>query len=162
MMLPTWVTLIPQYIMFSKIGWLDLYKPLIVPHWVGSAYLIFLLRQFYRGLPKDYEEAALIDGANYLKIWARIIIPLSLPALGAVTIESFMFHYQDFAGPLIYINSQINYPLALGLQQFRAFGGTRFDLLMAASVVTIIPPIIVFFIAQRYFIQGIVVSGVKG
>ena len=163
MMLPTWVTLIPQYIMFSKVGWLDSYKPLIVPHWFGSAYLIFLLRQFYRGLPKDYEEAALIDGANYLKIWARIIIPLSLPALGAVTIMSFMFHYQDFAGPLIYINSQINYPLALGLQQFQApFGGTRFDLLMAASVVTIIPPIIVFFIAQRYFIQGIVVSGVKG
>ena len=91
-----------------------------MPHWFGSAYLIFLLRQFYRGLPKDYEEAALIDGANYLKIWARIIIPLSLPALGAVTIMSFMFHYQDFAGPLIYINSQINYPLALGLQQFRA------------------------------------------
>lgn len=163
MMLPTWVTLIPQYIMFSKIGWLDSYNPLIVPHWFGSAYLIFLLRQFYRGLPKDYEEAALIDGANYLRIWARIIIPLSLPALGAVTIMSFMFHYQDFAGPLIYINSQINYPLALGLQQFQApFGGTRFDLLMAASVVTIIPPIIVFFIAQRYFIQGIVVSGVKG
>jgi ABC-type glycerol-3-phosphate transport system permease component len=163
MMLPTWVTLIPQYIMFSKLGWLDSYKPLIVPHWFGSAYLIFLLRQFYRGLPKDYEEAALIDGANYLRIWARIIIPLSLPALGAVTIMSFMFHYQDFAGPLIYINSQINYPLALGLQQFQApFGGTRFDLLMAASIVTIIPPIIVFFVAQRYFIQGIVVSGVKG
>jgi multiple sugar transport system permease protein len=163
MMLPTWVTLIPQYIMFSKIGWLDSYKPLIVPHWFGSAYLIFLLRQFYRGLPRDYEEAALIDGANYLKIWARIIIPLSLPALGAVTIMSFMYHYQDFAGPLIYINSQINYPVALGLQQFQApFGGTRFDLLMAASLVCIIPPIIVFFIAQRYFIQGIVVSGVKG
>jgi multiple sugar transport system permease protein len=163
MMLPTWVTLIPQYIMFSRIGWLDSYKPLIVPHWFGSAYLIFLLRQFYRGLPKDYEEAALIDGANYLKIWARIIVPLSLPALGAVTIMSFMFHYQDFAGPLIYINSQANYPIALGLQQFRApFGGTRFDLLMAASVVSIIPPIIVFFVAQRYFIQGIVVSGVKG
>jgi multiple sugar transport system permease protein len=163
MMLPTWVTLIPQYIMFSKIGWLDSYKPLIVPHWFGSAYLIFLLRQFYRGLPKDYEEAALIDGANYLKIWARIIVPLSLPALGAVTIMSFMYHYQDFAGPLIYINSQINYPVALGLQQFQApFGGTRFDLLMAASLVSIIPPIIVFFVAQRYFIQGIVVSGVKG
>jgi ABC-type glycerol-3-phosphate transport system permease component len=163
MMLPTWVTLIPQYIMFSKIGWLASYKPLIVPHWFGSAYLIFLLRQFYRGLPKDYEEAALIDGANYLKIWLRIIVPLSLPALGAVTIMSFMYHYQDFAGPLIYINSQINYPVALGLQQFQApFGGTRFDLLMAASIVSIIPPIIVFFVAQRYFIQGIVVSGVKG
>ena len=163
MMLPTWVTLIPQYIMFSKIGWLDSYKPLIVPHWFGSAYLIFLLRQFYRGLPRDYEEAAIIDGANYLGIWLRIIVPLSLPALGAVTIMSFMYHYQDFAGPLIYLNSQTKYPIALGLQQFQApFGNTRFDLLMAASLVCIVPPIIVFFIAQRYFIQGIVVSGVKG
>jgi multiple sugar transport system permease protein len=163
MMLPSWVTLIPQYIVFSRIGWLDSYKPLIVPHWFGSAYLIFLLRQFYRTLPRDYEEAAIIDGANYLGIWARIIIPLSLPALGAVTIMSFMYHYQDFAGPLIYLNSQSKYPIALGLQQFRApFGGTPFNLLMAASLVSIIPPVIVFFIAQRFFIQGIVVSGVKG
>ena len=163
MMLPTWVTLIPQYIMFSWLGWLDSYTPLIVPHFFGSAYLIFLLRQFYRQLPKDYEEAALIDGANYLGIWARIFLPLSLPALGAVAILSFMFHYRDFAGPLIYINTEIKYPVSLGLQQFQApFGGTAFHLLMAASLVTIIPPIIVFFVAQRYFIQGIVVSGVKG
>ncbi len=163
MMLPGWVTLIPQYIMFSKFGWLDSYKPLIVPHWFGSAYLIFLLRQFFRGLPKDYEEAALLDGANYLGIWLRIILPLSLPAIGAVAILSFMFHYQDFAGPLIYLNTQAKYPVSLGLQQFNTpFGGTPYHLLMAASIVTIIPPIIVFFIAQRYFIQGIVVSGVKG
>ena len=122
-----------------------------------------MLRQFFRGLPKDYEEAAIIDGANYLGIWLRIILPLSLPALGAVAIMSFMFHYQDFGGPLIYINSQNNYPLSLGLQQFNTpFGGTPFNLLMAASLVTIIPPIIVFFVAQRYFIQGIVISGVKG
>jgi ABC-type glycerol-3-phosphate transport system permease component len=163
MMLPSWVTLIPQYIMFSWLGWLDSYTPLIVPHFFGSAYLIFLLRQFYRQLPKDYEEAALIDGANYLGIWARIFLPLSLPALGAVSILSFMFHYRDFAGPLIYINTELKYPVSLGLQQFQApFGGTAFHLLMAASLVTIIPPIIVFFVAQRYFIQGIVVSGVKG
>jgi multiple sugar transport system permease protein len=163
MMLPTWTTLIPQYIMFSAFGWIDTYKPLIIPHFFGSAYLIFLLRQFYRGLPKDYEEAALIDGANYLGIWARIILPLSLPALGAVAILSFMYHYQDFGGPLIYLTSQKNYPVSLGLQQFNTpFGGTPYHLLMAASLVTIIPPIIVFFIAQRYFIQGIVVSGVKG
>jgi multiple sugar transport system permease protein len=163
MMLPGWVTLIPQYIMFSKFGWLDSYKPLIVPHFFGSAYLIFLLRQFYRQLPKDYEEAALIDGANYLGIWARIFLPLSLPALGAVSILSFMFHYRDYGGPLIYLNSESLYPVSLGLTQFRApFGGTAFHLLMAASLVTIIPPIVVFFVAQRYFIQGIVVSGVKG
>lgn len=163
MMLPSWVTLIPQYIAFSKIHWINSYKPLIIPHFFGSAYLIFLLRQFYRTLPKDYEEAAIIDGANYLGIWLRIFIPLSLPALGAVAILSFMFHYQDYAGPLIYINDQLKYPISIGLQQFQApFGGTAFHLLMAASIASIIPPIIVFFVAQRYFIQGIVVSGVKG
>jgi multiple sugar transport system permease protein len=163
MMLPTWVTLIPQYIAFSRLGWIDTWLPLLVPKFFGSAYLIFLLRQFYKTLPKDYEEAALIDGANYWGIWWRIILPLSLPALGAVAIMSFMFHYQDFGGPLIYINSQNNYPMSLGLQQFRApFGGTAFHLLMAASLVTIIPPVILYFVAQRYFIQGIVVSGVKG
>jgi ABC-type glycerol-3-phosphate transport system permease component len=163
MMLPGWVTLIPQYIMFSKVGWIDTFYPLIVPKFFGSAYLIFMLRQFYRSLPKDYEEAGLIDGANFLGIWWRIILPLSLPALGAVAIMSFMYHYQDFGGPLIYITSQTNWPLSLGLQQFRApFGGTAFHLLMAASVTSIIPPVVLFFLAQRYFIQGIVVSGVKG
>jgi ABC-type glycerol-3-phosphate transport system permease component len=163
MMMPGWVTLIPQYILFAKIGWLNSYRPLIIPHLFGSAYLIFLLRQFYKTLPKDYEEAAIIDGANYLGIWLRIFVPLSLPALGAVAILSFMFHYQDYNGPLIYINDQLKYPISIGLQQFQApFGGTAFNLLMAASIASIIPPIIVFFIAQRYFIQGIVVSGVKG
>jgi multiple sugar transport system permease protein len=163
MLLPWWVTLIPQYMAFAKIHWLNSYLPLIVPHFFGSAYLIFLLRQFYRGLPKDYEEAAIIDGANYLGIWLRIILPLSLPAIGAVAILSFMFHYQDYNGPLIYLNDQLKYPISLGLQQFQApFGGTAFNLLMAASLASIIPPIIVFFVAQRYFIQGIVVSGVKG
>jgi len=163
MLLPTWVTLIPQYMVYARLGWLNSYTPLILPHFFGSAYLIFLLRQFYRGLPKDYEEAALIDGANYLRIWARIILPLSLPAIGAVAILSFMFHYQDYNGPLIYLNDQLKDPLSLGLQQFQApFGGTAFNLLMAASLASIIPPIIVFFVAQRYFIQGIVVSGVKG
>jgi multiple sugar transport system permease protein len=163
LMLPAQVTLIPQYIMFSQLGWINTYLPLIVPKFFGSSYLIFMLRQFYRGLPKDYEEAALIDGANYFGIWWRIILPLSKPALGAVAIMSFMFHYQDFLGPFLYITTSANYPLSLGLQQFRApFGGTAWHLLMAASLATIIPPVIVFFVAQRYFIQGIVVSGVKG
>ena len=123
----------------------------------------WMLIGYFKGIPAEMEEAALIDGANYLGIWARIFLPLSLPALGAVAILSFMFHYRDFGGPLIYLNTQAKYPISLGLQQFTApFGGTPFHLLMAASVVTIIPPIIVFFVAQRYFIQGIVVSGVKG
>jgi ABC-type glycerol-3-phosphate transport system permease component len=171
LMLPGEVTLIPRYIMFARLhginflnlDWINSYTPLIVPHLFGSSYLIFLLRQFYRGLPRDYEEAGLIDGANYFGIWWRIILPLSLPALGAVAILSFMFHYQDFQGPLIYLSDTIKYPVSLGLQQFRApFGGTAFHLLMAASLATILPPIVVFFAAQRFFIQGIVVSGVKG
>lgn len=163
MMLPGWVTLIPQYVMFSKVGWIDTFYPLVVPKFFGSAYLIFMLRQFYKTLPKDYEEAALIDGANFLGIWWRIILPLSLPALGAVAIMSFMYHYQDFGGPLIYITSQTNWTMSLGLQQFRApFGGTDFHHMMAASVTTVVPPLVLFFLAQRYFIQGIVVSGVKG
>jgi ABC-type glycerol-3-phosphate transport system permease component len=171
LMLPSQVTLIPQYILFTKLhglnflglDWINSYTPLIVPHLFGSSYLIFLLRQFYRGLPRDYEEAGLIDGANYFGIWWRIILPLSLPALGAVAILSFMFHYADFLGPLLYLNENAKYTLSLGLQQFRApFGGTVYHLLMAASLATVVPPILVFFLAQRFFIQGIVVSGVKG
>lgn len=163
MMLPAQVTLIPQYVMFAKLGWINTYLPMIVPAFFGSSYLIFLLRQFYRGLPKDYEEAAILDGANYFGIWWRIILPLSKPAIGAVAILSFMFHYNDFLRPLLYINDNLKYPLSLGLQQFRApFGGTQWELLMAASIVTVLPPVIVFFATQRYFIQGIVVSGVKG
>ena len=171
LMLPSQVTLIPQYVLFARmdranflgLDWINSYNPLIIPHLFGSSYLIFLLRQFYRGLPKDYEEAAILDGAGYLRIWTRIILPLSLPALGAVAILSFMFHYGDFLGPLLYITDNIKYPISLGLQQFRApFGGTAFHLLMAASVASVLPPIIIFFITQRFFIQGIVVSGVKG
>ncbi|HZB94958.1 MAG TPA: carbohydrate ABC transporter permease [Herpetosiphonaceae bacterium] len=163
MMLPAQVTLIPQYTMFARIHWLNSYKPLIIPHFFGSSYLIFLLRQFYRGLPRDYEEAAILDGANYFGIWWRIILPLSKPALGAVAILSFMYHYGDFLGPLLYLSDQLKYPVSLGLQQFQApFGGTAYHWLMAASLVSILPPILVFFATQRYFIQGIVVSGVKG
>jgi multiple sugar transport system permease protein len=163
MMLPSQVTLIPTYVLFAKLGWLNSYKPMIVPAFFGSSYLIFLLRQFYRGLPRDYEEAAILDGANYFGIWWRIILPLSKPALGAVAILSFMFHYNDFLRPLLYINDNLKYPLSLGLQQFRApFGGTAWELLMAASLVTVLPPMIIFFATQRFFIQGIVVSGVKG
>jgi ABC-type glycerol-3-phosphate transport system permease component len=163
LMIPAEVTLIPQYILFSKLQWLNSYKPLIIPAWFGSAYLIFLLRQFYMGLPKEYDEAAVIEGANHFQIWARIILPLSKPALGAVAIMSFIFHWNTFQGPLIYLNDNSLFPVSLGLAMFRTpFGGTPWHWYMAASLTTLIPCIIVFFIAQRYFIQGIVVSGVKG
>lgn len=163
LMIPNEVTLIPQYILFSKLEWLNSYKPLIIPAWFGSAYLIFLLRQFYMGLPKEYDEAAVIEGANHLQIWARIIMPLSKPALGAVAIMSFIFHWNTFQGPLIYLNDNKLFPVSLGLAMFRTpFGGTPWHWYMAASLTVILPCVIVFFIAQRYFIQGIVVSGVKG
>ena len=163
LMIPGEVTLIPQYILFSKLGWLNSFKPLIVPAWFGSAYLIFLLRQFYMSIPREYDEAAIIEGANYFGIWWRIILPLSKPALGVVAIMSFIWHWNFFQGPLIYLNDNRLFTVSLGLSMFRTpFGGTPWHWYMAASLVVLIPPIVVFFLAQRYFIQGIVISGVKG
>jgi len=164
MMLPSQVTIIPQYILFVKIlGWKNSYKPLTVPAFFGSAYLIFLLRQFYMGISKEMDEAARIDGCGYFSIWWRIILPLSKPALGAVAILSFMWHWNTFMGPLLYLSTNEKYTLSLGLQMFRApFGGTPYHWLMAASLVTVLPCVIVFFFTQRYFVQGIVITGLKG
>lgn len=163
LMIPGEVTLIPQYVLFARLGWLNSFKPLIVPAWFGSAYLIFLLRQFYMTIPKEYDEAAIIEGANWLTIWSRIILPLSTPALGVVAIMSFIFHWNMYQGPLIYINDNSLFTVSLGLSMFRTpFGGTPWHWYMAAALTSILPCIVVFFVAQRYFIQGIVVSGVKG
>lgn len=163
LMIPGEVTLIPQYILFARLGWLNSFKPLIVPAWFGSAYLIFLLRQFYMGIPKEYDEAAVIEGASWLTIWSRIILPLSKPALGVVAIMSFIFHWNLYQGPLIYINDNSLFTVSLGLSMFRApFGGTPWHWYMAAAFTSLLPCILLFFLAQRYFIQGIVVSGVKG
>ncbi|MEZ4861684.1 MAG: carbohydrate ABC transporter permease [Caldilineaceae bacterium] len=163
LMIPGEVTLIPQYMLFAKLKWLNSYKPLIVPAWFGSAYLIFLLRQFYMGIPKEYDEAAIIEGASWLTIWRRIMLPLSTPALGVVAIMSFIFHWNLYQGPLIYINDNKLFPVSLGLAMFRApFGGTPWHWYMAGAFTSLLPCILLFFIAQRYFIQGIVVSGVKG
>jgi multiple sugar transport system permease protein len=163
MMLPSEVTLIPTYVLFSKLGWTNSYKPLIVPAFFGSAYLIFMLRQFFVGIPKEYDEAAIIDGASRLGIWWRIILPNSRPALGAVAIMSFMWHWREYQGPLIYLSDNRKFTLSLGLSMFRTpFGGTPWHWLMAASLAVILPCVVVFFIFQRYFIQGVVISGVKG
>jgi multiple sugar transport system permease protein len=163
MMLPTEVTLIPTYVLFSKLGWTNSFRPLVVPAFFGSAYLIFLLRQFYLTIPREYDEAAIIDGASYLGIWWRIILPMSKPALGAVAIMSFMWHWRNYQGPLIYLSDNNKFTLSLGLSMFRTpFGGTPWHWLMAASLIVILPCVIVFFTFQRYFIQGVVISGVKG
>jgi multiple sugar transport system permease protein len=163
LMIPYQVLMIPQFILFKQLGWLNTYLPLIVPTYFGSSFLIFLLRQFFRGIPRDFDDAAKVDGASHLVIFWRIILPLSKPALASVAIFSFMYHWNDYLGPLIYLNSNDLYPTSLGLAQYTAsYGATEWNYLMAASLVTLLPCLVVFFIGQRYFVQGITLSGVKG
>lgn len=161
MMLPTQVTMIPIFMIFRALGWVDTFLPLIVPAYFGSAFYIFLLRQFFLTIPGDLEDAALIDGASNLQTLWRIFVPLSLPAMATVAIFSFMYHWQDFFMPLIYLNSKELKTVALGLQMFRAEFGTDWNLMMAAAVTTAVPCLLLFFFAQRYFISGIVMTGLK-
>lgn len=171
MMIPSQVTLIPQYILFRELGWLDSFLPLTVPAFFGGgAFAIFLLRQFFMSIPHDYDDAARIDGCGTFGILWRIIVPLSLPAIGTLAIFSFMGHWNDFFGPLIYLNSQEKYTLAIAIRQWQQVavmgsGAYRPPLwvhIMAMATVLTIPPVLVYFFTQRYFIQGIVISGVKG
>lgn len=167
MMLPSQVTLIPQYILWSKMHFVNTLFPLWVPFWFGGgAFYIFLLRQFILTLPRELDEAATIDGASRFYIFRSIILPLCLPAIATVVIISFISNWDDYLTPLIYLNSETQYTLALGLSLFKNYpeiGGEPLQhLLMAASVMTIMPPMLLFFAAQRYFVQGIVLSGLKG
>jgi multiple sugar transport system permease protein len=163
LILPSQVTVIPKFILFAKLGWVNTFAPLIVPTYFGAAFNIFLLRQFFRTIPRDMDEAAIIDGASYLKIWWQVILPMSLPALGIIAIFHFIFEWNDFFDPLIYLSNNNVWTIALGLAGFTAsYGSTPYNLLMAASLVAVLPCVLLFFLAQRYFVQGIVVSGVKG
>jgi multiple sugar transport system permease protein len=166
MMLPYYVTMVPQFILFSRLGWMDTYKPLIIPYFFGGgAFNIFLFRQFFRTIPEDFSDAARIDGCSEFGIFWRIFIPLSTPVLITVSIFTFMASWNDFIGPLLYINSPEKFTIALGLATYRSMmgvGRTRWDLLMAASVAMTAPIVLVFFILQRYFIKGVVMSGIKG
>ncbi len=165
-MLPGIVTMIPQFVIFSRIGWVNTILPLTVPFFFGGgAFNIFLLRQFFRTLPAELADAAYIDGASEVTIYWRIMLPLAKPALATIAIFTFIGTWNDFMGPLLYLAKDPNkFTVALGLAMFRtAFAGrTRWDLLMAASTMMIVPVIFVFFVAQRYFIQGIAISGLKG
>lgn len=166
MMIPGQVTLIPVYMIFKTLRWIDTFLPLTVRSYFGGAFYIFLFRQFFMTIPTELGDAAEIDGCSKLGIFWRIILPLSKPALGMVAIFSFMFHWDEFLNALIYLNSPEKRTLALGLAAFRASQEgsvtVSWNLLMAASLVVMIPPILVFFIAQRHFIQGIVFTGLKG
>jgi len=162
MMLVEPVRIIPLYIEFNKLGWIDSYLPLIVPAFFGSPFYIFLLRQFFMNIPLELEEAALIDGANRLQILWKVIVPLSKPALAAVAIFNFQGVWNDFLYPLVFLHKQSNYTIALGLNFFRSTYTVHWGYLMAASIVALLPMVIIFFIAQRYFIQGITFTGIKG
>jgi ABC-type glycerol-3-phosphate transport system permease component len=158
--------MVPQFILFSRLGWMDTYKPLIIPYFFGGgAFNIFLFRQFFRTIPEDFSDAARIDGCSEFGIFWRIFIPLSTPVLITVSIFTFMASWNDFIGPLLYINSPEKFTVALGLATYRSMmgvGRTRWDLLMAASVAMTLPIVLVFFVLQRYFIKGVVMSGIKG
>jgi len=162
MMLPEQVTMIPRFIMFKELGWLNTYFPLLVPAAFGDAFYIFLLRQFFMTIPTELDDAAKIDGCSYTGIWWRIILPLSKPALATVTVFSVIRGWNDFLWPLIILNDRDKFNLALSLATFRGLYSTQWGYLMAASVVSLVPIVILYFFAQRYVIEGITLTGLKG
>ena len=164
MMLPGQVTMIPCYLIFRQLGWVNTVFPLTVPSFFGGgAFNIFLLRQFMSGIPKDFDEAARIDGAGAFKIFTRVMLPMCRPVLTAVGIFTFMGVWNDFNGPLIYLYDQKKYTIALGLAFFKGLYTSQWNLMMAATVLVMLPVLILFFIAQDYIIDGISISsGTKG
>jgi len=158
-MLPSQVTLLPVFLLFRALGWTGTFLPLIVPAFFGKAFSIFLLRQFFLGIPQELSDAARIDGCNEWGILWRIILPLAKPALATIALFSFMGTWTDFQGPLIYLHNEKLYTLAIGLNSFLGRHGGEWNLLMAASTVVTIPLIIVFFFAQKTFVEGIALTG---
>jgi ABC-type glycerol-3-phosphate transport system permease component len=161
-MLPSQVTLLPVFLMFRRLGWTGTFLPLIVPSFFGSAFSIFLLRQFFLTIPQDLSDAARIDGCSELGIFTRIMLPLSQPALATVALFAFMATWTDFQGPLIYLHDESLYTLAIGLSTFLGRHDGQWNLLMAASSVVTFPLVAAFFFAQRTFTQGIALTGLKG
>jgi ABC-type glycerol-3-phosphate transport system permease component len=163
MLLPDVVTLVPRFIMFRSFGWIDTFLPLIVPFWTGiSALYVFLAVQFLRGLPIELEEAALIDGANRLQIIIHIILPLSKPVIATIAVFALLQHYNDFMAPLIYLNSMDNWTMALGLRGLNSSYAANWELVFAASTMMLAPVFLLFVFAQRFFVQGIAMTGFGG
>lgn len=163
MMLPAQVTMIPVFLIWRSLRLVDTFWPLILPAFLGGgAFNIFLLRQFFLSVPKELDEAAILDGASYPRIWWSVLMPLCRPALVTVALFSFMHHWDDFTGPLIYLNSPEKYTVSIGLRMFQDSFGTNLEQVMAASLIHILPTIALFFAAQRYFIRGITLSGIGG
>lgn len=164
MMLPTQVTLIPQYLMYNKMGMVNTYFPLLIPSWLGGgAFNIFLFIQFFRTLPKELDEAAKIDGANSFQIFTKIMLPAVKPVMLAVLVMSLVYNWNDFFSPLIYLNDNKKFTIAIGLQFFKGSqGNVQIGQMMAMSLVALLPVLIIFAVCQKYFIQGIKMSGLKG
>lgn len=161
MALPGQVTMIPVFEMFRSLGWYGSYLPLIVPSFMGAPFFVFLLTQFFKTIPEEIPESARLDGASELRIFAQVVLPLAKPALATCALFQFLGSWNDFMGPLLYVNDPAKYTLAYGLQQFMSAYGGQWTQLMAASIVFTLPIIILFFFAQRTFIQGIATTGGK-
>lgn len=162
MMMPGHITIIPRFILFRELGWLDTLLPLIVPTLFGSAFYIFLLRQFFMTIPRELDEAAELDGANTLRILWDVLLPLARPGVVTVALFAFIDQWSDFLEPFIYLSSPENLTLQVGLRWFSTQYGTQFHLMMAGSVLAMAPIVVVFFFAQKQFIQGITLTGLKG
>lgn len=162
MMVPAAIVLIPRFIMFTSLNLIDTYVPLITPTAFGTAFSIFLLRQFFMSIPVDLEEAAIIDGCGRLRIWGTLCIPLSKPIIATLTVFMFQGAYNDFMNPIIYLNSSEKFTIQLGLAAFRNAFMTRYDLVMAGSIVALVPVLILYICCQKYIVKGIVMTGLKG
>jgi multiple sugar transport system permease protein len=163
LMLPYEVVMIPQYVLFSKLGWLNSIKPIVIPNYFGNAFFIFLLVQFIRTLPAELDEAATIDGCGKIKLFYRIIVPLITPALATVAIFSFYWRWEDLLGPVLYLNKPSMYPVSMALKLFLdSQTVSNWGAMFAMSVVSLLPVLIVFFIFQKYIVEGISTSGLKG
>jgi len=162
MMLPSQVTMIPLYMFFAKLKWVNTFRPLIIPSWFGHGFFIFMLRQFFMTIPRELDDAARIDGCSYLGIFWRILLPLSKPALGIAAVFTFTSNWNDFMKPLIYLYSQKRFTIQLGLRAYEHPTYHDEAATMAMTVVSLVPPLVVFFVAQRSLVRGVVLTGIKG
>lgn len=162
MMLPAIVTMIPTYVLFKELRWVNTILPLTVPAFFGGgAFNIFLLRQFFMGIPKELDEAAKIEGAGHWTVYSRVVMPLSGSALATVSVFCFIYNWRDFMGPLIYLNDPNTQTLELGLATYNSLRAEQWHLLMAGSTMVMLPLIVIFFVGQRYFVKGIAMTGLK-
>ena len=160
MLFPAQVLLVPRFILYDLLGWVGTYKPLIVPAWLGGgAFNVFLFRQFFRATPREYDDAAQLDGATAWQTYLHVLLPIAKPAVITAILLSFVYHWQDFLDPLIYLSDFKTYPISLGLRMYQSMAGTWANLLMAASIVALVPVLIVFVICERYVMRGLGVIG---